>query len=405
MTKDLNKNISSIQYNLLNLPSNISYSNGRSATYVYGADGKKLHVGYTVPGSASTTADYCGGKIYENNVLKQILIDCGYITFSGTTPQYHFYLQDHLGNNRVVVSAGGTVEQVNHYYPYGGLMGESTSGDLQRFKYNGKELDRMHGLDWLDYGARHFDGARGQWNGVDRLAEKYPYLSPYHFGKDNPLRYKDLDGNDNFDVVVGWGIGLVTNIIPGTSGLRDEYIPNDATDYNNALQGADNAAMAIGGMANDAGNGMMAGGAAIAATGAVSVVASGGTAAMGGVTAVGVGKVTTIGGVLLKGLGVMMQMNAANNKGEGYEKGKNGTQTNSKTIWKSKGKDNARIDVENPNPSKRKGQIHYQKGAKKYIYDSKKKEFKGAPNSVNKLLEDDEVKRAVKKGEKYLNEL
>ena len=31
------------------------------------------------------------------------------------------------------------------YYPFGGLFGESTSGDTQRFKYNGKELDRMHG--------------------------------------------------------------------------------------------------------------------------------------------------------------------------------------------------------------------------------------------------------------------
>ena len=45
----------------------------------------------------------------------------------------------------------GTVEQVNHYYPYGGLFGESTGGDAQRYKYNGKEFDRTHGLDWLDY--------------------------------------------------------------------------------------------------------------------------------------------------------------------------------------------------------------------------------------------------------------
>ena len=33
-------------------------------------------------------------------------------------------------------------------------MAESTGGDTQRYKYNGKELDRMHGLDWFDYGAR-----------------------------------------------------------------------------------------------------------------------------------------------------------------------------------------------------------------------------------------------------------
>ena len=43
-----------------------------------------------------------------------------------------------------------TYQQVNHYYPYGGVMGESTGGDVQRYKYNGKELNRMHGLDWYD---------------------------------------------------------------------------------------------------------------------------------------------------------------------------------------------------------------------------------------------------------------
>lgn len=37
--------------------------------------------------------------------------------------------------------------------PYGGLMGESTNSDHQPYKYNGKELDRHHGLDWYDYGA------------------------------------------------------------------------------------------------------------------------------------------------------------------------------------------------------------------------------------------------------------
>ena len=52
-----------------------------------------------------------------------------------------------------------TYHQEDHYYPYGGLMGKSTGGDVQRYKYNGKELDRMHGLDWYDYGARHYDAA------------------------------------------------------------------------------------------------------------------------------------------------------------------------------------------------------------------------------------------------------
>jgi len=130
--------------------------------------------------------------LYENGTLKQILIDGGYITFNGSTPQYHFYLKDHLGNNRVVVNASGTVEQVNHYYPFGGLMGESTNGDIQRYKYNGKELDRMNGLDWYDYGARYMDGTR--FTTMDPMAEKYYGISPYVYCAGNPVRFIDDKG-------------------------------------------------------------------------------------------------------------------------------------------------------------------------------------------------------------------
>ena len=191
MTKDLNKNISSIQYNLLNLPQTITYSTNKSATYTYDAEGNKLRVVYTNPGS---TTEYCGNMIYEGGTLKQILVDGGYVTLSGSTPTYHYYLQDHLGNNRVVCNASGTVEQVNHYYPFGGLFGESTNGDTQRYKYNSKEFDRMHGLDWYDYGARHMDAMR--FTTMDPLAEKYYNISPYAYCGNNPVLLIDIDGRD-----------------------------------------------------------------------------------------------------------------------------------------------------------------------------------------------------------------
>ena len=195
MTKDLNKKISSIKYNFLNLPSSITYSTGKSATYIYDASGKKLQTSYKASSSATAQpTDYCGNMIYENNVLKQILIDGGYITFNGSTPVYHYYLQDHQGNNRVVCNASGTVEQVNHYYPFGGLYGQSTNGDTQRFKYNGKELDRMHGLDLYDYGARHYDAAIGRFTTVDPLAEKYYSISPYAYCGNDPINCIDPSG-------------------------------------------------------------------------------------------------------------------------------------------------------------------------------------------------------------------
>ena len=43
LTKDLNKNITSIQYNCLNLPSKVTFGNGNTITYLYASDGTKLY--------------------------------------------------------------------------------------------------------------------------------------------------------------------------------------------------------------------------------------------------------------------------------------------------------------------------------------------------------------------------
>ena len=198
MTSDKNKGITSITYNDINQPQKITFSDGKTTEYVYSYDGTKLQtVHKTLQPQTSATTTYCGNMIYENGALKQMLIDGGYVTFSGATPVYHFYIQDHLGNNRVVAKANGTVEQINHYYPYGGLMADICTGsDVQPYKYNGKELDRMHGLDMYDYGARHYDAAIGRWPTMDALAEKNPEVSPYVYCGNNPVNAIDPDGRD-----------------------------------------------------------------------------------------------------------------------------------------------------------------------------------------------------------------
>ena len=42
LTKDLNKGISNISYNCLNLPSTVTFSDGSRISHTYGADGTKL---------------------------------------------------------------------------------------------------------------------------------------------------------------------------------------------------------------------------------------------------------------------------------------------------------------------------------------------------------------------------
>ena len=191
LTKDLNKGIADIQYNVLNLPSTVSFSDGSTITYTYGADGTKLRTVHKI-GSTTTTTDYCGNVIYENGTQKLLLTEEGYINLAGTQ-QYHYYLKDHQGNNRVVINQSGTVEETNHYYPFGGVF--ATAGNTQPYKYNGKEFDTKKGLNWYDYGARHYDTALGRFTTNDRFAEKYYSMSPYQYGANSPVVNIDVNGD------------------------------------------------------------------------------------------------------------------------------------------------------------------------------------------------------------------
>ena len=195
LTKDLNKGISTITYNVLNLPNMVTFSDGSTIAYTYGADGTKLKTVHKT-GSTTTTTDYCGNVVYENGVQKLLLTDEGYVTLSDG--KYHYYLKDHQGNNRVVINQSGTVEEANHYYPFGGVF--ASSGNVQPYKYNGKELDAKKGLNWYDYGARHYDAALGRFTTVDPSAENYYSTSPFTYCLNNPLNYIDPLGTDTVDV-------------------------------------------------------------------------------------------------------------------------------------------------------------------------------------------------------------
>ncbi|MDC2624448.1 DUF6443 domain-containing protein [Bacteroides ovatus] len=189
LLKDLNKKINDIQYNYLNLPDRIEFEDGSSISYLYDAAGTKLRVVHSIAGNTTTT-DYCGKVIYENGIPKTLLTEAGFVSLNDN--KYHYYLQDHQGNNRVVADQAGAVEEVNHYYPFGGIFASTSS--VQPYKYNGKELDRKGGLDWYDYGARMYDAALGRWHGVDPMADKYYGISPYNYCLNNPFRLIDPNG-------------------------------------------------------------------------------------------------------------------------------------------------------------------------------------------------------------------
>ena len=231
LTKDLNKGISTITYNVLNLPNMVTFSDGSTIAYTYGADGTKLKTVHKT-GSTTTTTDYCGNVVYENGVQKLLLTDEGYVTLSDG--KYHYYLKDHQGNNRVVINQSGTVEETNHYYPFGGVF--ASSGNVQPYKYNGKELDAKKGLNWYDYGARHYDAALGRFTTNDRFAEKYHSMSPYQYGANNPV--KNVDVNGDSIVVLNYTSGEHLGLLIQNSSNRWEYYSFNGDKIYNSTEGS-----------------------------------------------------------------------------------------------------------------------------------------------------------------------
>ncbi|WP_412560624.1 DUF6443 domain-containing protein [Winogradskyella sp. MIT101101] len=103
MTSDANKDISSIDYNHLNLPTRVGfYSDHVDIDYIYDATGTKLK---KIVGSTGTTTEYAGNFIYENGVFKMFSHPEGYVekvsSGKSTTYEYAYQYKDHLGNIRL----------------------------------------------------------------------------------------------------------------------------------------------------------------------------------------------------------------------------------------------------------------------------------------------------------------
>ena len=214
VTKEEDKGIVSIDYNQLNLPERITFRNGNTISYKYSGKGEKLMVVYKIaPTMVSPLAEtmglvsllssdsyvydtlsYCGNFIYRNGKLLRVLNEKGFATPNSNSYDLHYFVKDYLGNVRVVTDAKGNVEQSIDYYPFGSVIVESTNVEMQPYLYNGKELDRMNGLDWYDYGARMYESDGIRWGQMDPLADSTPDVTPYGYCGNNPIRRIDHKG-------------------------------------------------------------------------------------------------------------------------------------------------------------------------------------------------------------------
>ncbi|WP_407531969.1 DUF6443 domain-containing protein [Elizabethkingia meningoseptica] len=191
MTNQLDKGISNIAYNYLNLPNSITATSGNT-TNTYRADGVKMRKVFS-----GKTVDYLDGFQYENDVLQFIPTVNGY--YDTTKNKYIYHYTDHLGNVRLSytkgASGGAEIIEENNYYPFGlkhqGYNTISLANSAYQYKFNGKELQET-GM--YDYGARMYMPELGRWGVHDDLSELQLHYSPYSYVYNNPIFFNDPTG-------------------------------------------------------------------------------------------------------------------------------------------------------------------------------------------------------------------
>ena len=224
MTNHMDKNISKIEYNHLNLPTLVNAvvgggwlpgldAEGPRHTYKYKANGTKYakRVDNISPYMQEfTEVDYLDGFQYERKytkmntaqnpydtgiVLKFAPTSEGYFDFEKN--KYIYNYSDHLGNTRLSYFHNGSSIEVleeNNYYPFG-LKHEGynvvAGNPSYQYKYNGKELQET-GFVSMDY--RNYAPDIARFIGQDRLSEVMPDWTPYRFAFNNPVYFSDPTG-------------------------------------------------------------------------------------------------------------------------------------------------------------------------------------------------------------------
>ncbi|MGK6343841.1 DUF6443 domain-containing protein [Chryseobacterium sp. DT-3] len=197
MTNHVDKGYIGITYNFLNLPAKVTNNNkSLNTNYIYTADGVKVQMSY-----GAVVTDYVGNFQYTTSsgttTSSVVSNEEGYFDFVNNRYVYNY--KDHLGNIRISYTKGADGKPVileeNNYYAFGLKHAGYNVGDAtnNKFKYlyNGKELQTNGNL---DYGWRQYMPDLGRWNGVDQLAEKFHFSSPYAYVINNPILYIDPDG-------------------------------------------------------------------------------------------------------------------------------------------------------------------------------------------------------------------
>ena len=159
----------------------------------------------------TTTTNYAGGYVYQNNALQFVFTPEGYATPNGSGGFDYVYQYKDLpiaigmGNirlsytdkNQNIGAIDLQIVEENNYYPFGlkhkGYNGV-VNGREHKYKFNNREWQDELGLNVTAMDFRQYDIALGRFNNLDMLAELSYSTTPYRFAFNNPIFWADPSG-------------------------------------------------------------------------------------------------------------------------------------------------------------------------------------------------------------------
>ena len=171
LISDANKKISSITYNYLNLPSVTTVTGTGTVTFTYDAAGnklKKVTVDNTTTPATTTNTLYIGGAVYQNDTLQLIAHEEGRIrpvrdgSGSITSFTYDYFLKDHLGNVRMVLTEQ---EKTDMYPPASMETAQATTEEALYANINATRVSKPTGYPTDNYTNPNDEVAKTNGNG------------------------------------------------------------------------------------------------------------------------------------------------------------------------------------------------------------------------------------------------
>ncbi len=139
-----------------------------------------------------------------------------------------FYHPDHLGSSSFITNLEGEVVQHIEYVPFGEVFIEERNNVWNTpYLFNAKEFDEETGMYY--YGARYYEPRLSLWMSTDPREEDDVNISTYAYCGDNPIQFKDPDGDifgvDNvIGAIVSGGVEIGTQMI--SNAIQGERITN-----------------------------------------------------------------------------------------------------------------------------------------------------------------------------------